>query len=86
MNTTIISYAAFSLFTWGIILYNYNLFLEKYKKNKIIPNLLVITNLLIMFNYEKLYGKKISNMQKNYYMINSFILIIFVIKLYMDSM
>ena len=86
MNTTIILYALFTLIAWSVILYNYNMFLEKYEKNKTIFNLLAISNILIMFNYEKIYGKNISSLQKNYYYINSILLIIFVIKLYMDSM
>lgn len=86
MNTIILSYGLFSLIVWGAILYNYQWFLEKYKKNKTIPNLLAISNILLMFNYEKIYGKNISGLQKNYYYINSILLIIFVIKLYMDSM
>ena len=86
MNTIILSYGLFSLIAWGAILYNYNMFLEKYEKNKTIINLLAISNILIMFNYEKIYGKNISSLQKNYYYINSILLIIFVIKLYMDSM
>ena len=85
MNS-IILYTLFSLIAWGTILYNYEWFLEKYKKNKIVPNLLAISNIAIMFNYEKIYGKKISSLQKKYYYINSILLIIFVIKLYMDSM
>ncbi len=86
MNSTIILYALFSLIAWVTILYNYNMFLEKYQKNKTINNLLAISSILIMFNYEKIYGKKISSLQKKYYYINSILLIIFVIKLYMDSM
>ena len=86
MNSTIMVYALFSLIAWSAILYNYNMFLEKYEKNKTIINLLAISNILIMFNYKKIYGKNISTLQKNYYYINSILLIIFVIKLYMDSM
>ena len=84
MNSVLL-YILSSLITWSAILYNYEWFLEKYEKNKTNFNLLVIFNILLMFNYEKIYGKKLSSLQKKYYYINSILLIIYIIKLYMDS-
>jgi len=85
MNKTTILYMIFYLIVWGIILYNYNWFLEKYKKGETKYIVGTITGVLILFNYEKLYNKKVSSIQKNYFILGAISLILFNIKLYIDK-